>query len=52
MKESLSRERDYANTIADLEEALEEEQTTKKSLEETFTLELSKANETVTSQIL
>ena len=28
--------------IADLEEALEEEQTTKESLEETFTLELSK----------
>ena len=26
--ESLSRERDYANKIADLEEALEEEQTT------------------------
>ena len=42
----LSRERNYANTIADLEEALEEEQTIKKYLEETFTLELSKANET------
>ena len=44
--ESLRRERGYANTIADLKEALEEEQTTKKSLEETFTLELSKVNET------
>ena len=44
--ESLSRERGYANTIADLEQALEEIQTTKKYLEETFTLELSKVNET------
>jgi hypothetical protein len=34
--------RDYADEIADLEEALEEEQTTKESLEETFILELSK----------
>jgi hypothetical protein len=34
--------RDYADKIADLKEALEEEQTTKESLEETFTLELSK----------
>jgi hypothetical protein len=34
--------RDYADEIADLKEALEEEQTTKESLEETFTLELSK----------
>jgi hypothetical protein len=33
---------DYANEIADLKVALEEEQTTKESLEETFTLELSK----------
>ena len=44
--ESLRRERNYADKIANLEEALEEEQTTKKSLEETFTLELSKINET------
>jgi hypothetical protein len=34
--------RDYADEIAELKEALEEEQTTKESLEETFTLELSK----------
>jgi hypothetical protein len=34
--------RDYVDEIADLKEALEEEQTTKESLEETFTLELSK----------
>jgi hypothetical protein len=33
---------DYADEIADLKEALEEEQTTKESLEKTFTLELSK----------
>jgi hypothetical protein len=33
---------DYMDEIADLKEALEEEQTTKESLEETFTLELSK----------
>ena len=44
--ESLSHELDYANKIADLEEALEEEQTTKEYLEETFTLELSKVNKT------
>ena len=44
--ESVSRERDYANKIADLEEDLEEEQTNKESLEETFALELSKVNET------
>ena len=44
--ESLSRERNYANKIADLEEALEEEQTTKESLEDIFTLELSKVNKT------
>jgi hypothetical protein len=34
--------RDYADEIADLKEALEEEQTTKESLEDTFILELSK----------
>jgi len=34
--------RDYADEIAELKEALYEEQTTKESLEETFTLELSK----------
>jgi hypothetical protein len=34
--------REYADEIADLKEALEEEQATKESLEETFTLELSK----------
>jgi hypothetical protein len=34
--------RDYADKIAELKEALEEEQTTKESLEEAFTLELSK----------
>jgi hypothetical protein len=34
--------RDYADEIADLKEALEEEQTTKEALEETFILELSK----------
>jgi hypothetical protein len=33
---------DYADEIADLKEVLEEEQTTKESLEETFILELSK----------
>jgi hypothetical protein len=33
---------DYADEIVDLKEALEEEQTTKESLEETFILELSK----------
>src|SRR4051812_3357380 len=37
-----SHERDYANEIADLSQALECEQTTKESLEETFVLELSK----------
>ena len=35
-------ERDYANEIADLSQALELEQTTKESLEETFALELSR----------
>jgi hypothetical protein len=34
--------RDYADEISDLKEALEEEQTTKESLDKTFTLELSK----------
>ena len=38
--------REYADEIADLKEALEEEQTTKESLEETFALELSKVKET------
>ena len=37
-----SLEREYANEIANLNEALEEEQTTKESLEETFALELSR----------
>src|ERR1041385_5882041 len=36
-----SLERDYANEIAELSQALEVEQTTKESLEETFALELS-----------
>ena len=39
------RERDYANEIADLSQALEFEQTTKESLEETFALELSRVRE-------
>ncbi|KAE8811143.1 hypothetical protein D1007_12052 [Hordeum vulgare] len=34
-------ERDYANVTAELSQALENEQTTKESLEETFALELS-----------
>jgi hypothetical protein len=34
--------RDYADKITELKESLEEEETTKESLEETFTLELSK----------
>ena len=38
--------REYADEIADLNEALVEEQTTKESLEETFALELSKVKET------
>ncbi|KAK1648314.1 hypothetical protein QYE76_066119 [Lolium multiflorum] len=38
-------EREYANEIATLSEALEEQQTTNESLEETFTLELSKVKE-------
>ncbi|KAE8812517.1 hypothetical protein D1007_10439 [Hordeum vulgare] len=38
-------ERDYANEIADLSQALENEQTTKESLEETFALELSRLKE-------
>src|SRR5664279_5901740 len=45
INECYSRERDYAEEIAKLEEALVEEQTTKESLEETFTLELSKLKE-------
>ena len=45
LTESLSRERDYADEIVDLSQALEEEQTTKESLEETFALELSKVKE-------
>ena len=36
---------DYANEIADLSQALELEQTTKESLEETFALELSRVRE-------
>ena len=39
-------EREYANDIASVKEALEEEQTTKESLEETFALELSRVKET------
>src|SRR3954467_3897383 len=42
-----SHERDYANEIADLSQALECEETTKESLEETFTLELSKVKESL-----
>ena len=38
-------ERDYANEIADLSQALELEQTTKESLQETFALELSRVRE-------
>ena len=37
--------RDYANEIVDLSQALELEQTTKESLEETFALELSRVRE-------
>src|SRR3954467_9676239 len=42
-----SHERDYANEIADLSQALECEKTTKESLEETFNLELSKVKESL-----
>src|ERR1041385_8891543 len=42
-----SHEHDYANEIADLSQALECEETTKESLEETFTLELSKVKESL-----
>ena len=38
-------ERDYANDIVDLSQALELEQTTKESLEETSALELSRVRE-------
>ncbi|KAE8792921.1 hypothetical protein D1007_32423 [Hordeum vulgare] len=38
-------ERDYANEIAELSQALENEQTTKESLEKTFALELSRLKE-------
>ncbi|KAE8811277.1 hypothetical protein D1007_11637 [Hordeum vulgare] len=38
-------ERDYANETAELSQALENEQTTKESLEETFALELSRLKE-------
>ncbi|KAE8793768.1 hypothetical protein D1007_31511 [Hordeum vulgare] len=38
-------ERDYANEIAELSQALENEQTTKESLEETFSPEFSRLNE-------
>src|SRR5664279_4695966 len=44
--ESNSRECNYADEIADLKEALVEEQTTKESLEETFALEFSRVKET------
>ncbi|KAE8781402.1 hypothetical protein D1007_45350 [Hordeum vulgare] len=37
-----AHEHDYANEIAELSQALENEQTTKESLEETFALELSR----------
>src|SRR5664279_88125 len=46
LDEFFSREHNYADEIADIKEALEEEQTTKESLEETFALELSKVKET------
>src|SRR3954471_13022751 len=42
MEKMESHEHDYANEIVDLSQALEFEQTTKESLEETFVLELSK----------
>ncbi|KAE8809158.1 hypothetical protein D1007_14202 [Hordeum vulgare] len=38
-------EREYANQIAELSQALENEQTTKESLEETFAIELSRLKE-------
>ncbi|KAE8791390.1 hypothetical protein D1007_34220 [Hordeum vulgare] len=38
-------ERDYANEIAELSQAVENEQTTKESLEETFAIELSRLKE-------
>ncbi|KAE8803143.1 hypothetical protein D1007_21054 [Hordeum vulgare] len=38
-------EREYANEIAELSQALENEQTTKESLEETFAMELSRLKE-------
>ncbi|KAE8816098.1 hypothetical protein D1007_06420 [Hordeum vulgare] len=38
-------EREYANEIAELSQALENEQTTKESLEETFAIELSRLKE-------
>ena len=40
-----AHERDYANEIAELSQALEHEQTTKESLEETFARELSRVKE-------
>src|SRR4051812_26626105 len=43
--EKFALEREYANEIAQLKDSLEEEQTTKESLEETFTLELSRVKE-------
>jgi hypothetical protein len=43
---------DYANEIVDLKVALEEEQTTKESLEETFTLELSKIKKSYDSTLV
>jgi serine phosphatase RsbU (regulator of sigma subunit) len=38
-------EREYADEIGSLKDELEEEQTTKESLEETFSLELSRIKE-------
>jgi len=43
--EKFALEHEYANEVAQLKDSLEEEQTTKESLEETFTLELSRVKE-------
>ena len=43
--EKFALEREYANELAQVKDSLEEEQTTKESLEETFTLELSRVKE-------
>ncbi|KAE8787872.1 hypothetical protein D1007_38196 [Hordeum vulgare] len=45
IEEMEGHERDYANEIMELSQALENEQTTKESLEETFALELSRLKE-------